>query len=492
MTERRQHILLLVLLGLTYFIGNGNIPVSDPVESNYAQTAVEMLRSGDYISPRIYGHPWYDKPVFFYWELIAAYSLFGITDFAARFFPSLVAFAGVLLTYFFARRLYGESTGFWSAIVLGTSLIYWCLEKLIITDMSLFLFLNGTLSFFYLAYHEKKRYLYWPAYALAGLAVLVKGPVGLLLPGLIILLFLLTERNLKELGQMKLFSGFLLFFLVCSPWYWKMYLLHGQEFLDTFLGVHNYLRATVSEHPKWNVWYYYLGILLLGAIPWSLTFPGTLWKRWKARNFSLGQKEKFLLLWALVINVFFQCMATKYPTYSFPAFLPIAILIAHSLESRGKALRNLALSGALLFLVATGVLMAFGQKDGHFAGKIVASDLENRLHEEDLLAIFGDYRASVVYYTQHTMYALETSEEKILERTEKGRNWNSKNVMPFIAVGNLPKDRDIYLIVNENRFNEFDVMPGREEWQYLMNVTAKEELLRLYYRPSNQEGGKVK
>ena len=98
MTTTRQHLLLLFLLGvLLFFIGNSAIVITDPVESNYTLTAKEMLLSGDYISPRIYGNYWFDKPVFFYWELIAAFQLFGINEFAARFFPAVFGILGLFM-----------------------------------------------------------------------------------------------------------------------------------------------------------------------------------------------------------------------------------------------------------------------------------------------------------------------------------------------------------------------------------------------------------
>ncbi len=486
MTDSKQHKFILLLLGLMFYLGNWMVPVSDPVEVNYAQTAVEMLHSGDYISPRIYGHAWYDKPVFFYWELIAAFSIFGITDFAARFFPPLFAFAGICLTYFFGGKLYGERTGFWSAVILGTSLIYWCLAKLIITDMSLFLFMNGTLVFFYLAYRSERKYLYYPAYVFSGLAVLTKGPVGLLLPGFIILLFLLWQRDFRELLRMKLFSGMLLFLLVCSPWYYSMYLLHGQEFLDTFLGVHNYLRATVSEHPKWDVWYYYIGIFFLGTIPWSFCLPMAIWERFRARDLYLDEDTRFLFLWAVIINVFFQCMATKYPTYTFPAFLPVAILFAHFLEDRKTLLKRTAFTGTVLCMIVTSVLMWKGSEDGHFAGKPIAEYLQQQIRTEDVLVCFGDYRASVVYYTQHPMYKLDSA-ESIAERRQKKADWSVKNVMPFLAYEDIPRDRNVYLLVESHRVNDFDEFFHRGEWELLTSATNMDEVLWLYYRPAAED-----
>lgn len=101
-SERRILFGLALFCAILYFSGIGQMAVTDPVEVNYTETAKEMLAAGDWLSPRIYGQYWYDKPVFFYWELMAAFKLFGITDFAARFFPALFATIGVYMTYFSA------------------------------------------------------------------------------------------------------------------------------------------------------------------------------------------------------------------------------------------------------------------------------------------------------------------------------------------------------------------------------------------------------
>ena len=115
-----------------------------------------MLETGDFFSPRIYGDFWYDKPIFFYWELIAAYKIFGVNEFASRFFPAVFATLGIFLTYFFGRKLFNKKIGFTAAIILATSLEYWYIAHAIITDMTLFCAMSVTLMSFYLGYSRKK------------------------------------------------------------------------------------------------------------------------------------------------------------------------------------------------------------------------------------------------------------------------------------------------------------------------------------------------
>ncbi|MBO6210757.1 MAG: glycosyltransferase family 39 protein, partial [Schwartzia sp.] len=190
MEQDKRNLIFLTLLGAALFLfANGQLAITDPVESNYTQTAKEMLLSGDWVSPRIFGNFWYDKPAFFYWELIAAFKVFGFTDFAARFFPAVFGVVGLWLTYFFARRLYDATTALWAGVMLATSVGYWVISKSVITDATLFVFFNAVLVFFYLAYKGKNKNLYYLCYLFAGLAVLTKGPIGLLLPGLIVTIF---------------------------------------------------------------------------------------------------------------------------------------------------------------------------------------------------------------------------------------------------------------------------------------------------------------
>ena len=481
MNERLTSGVAIFCLVLLYFWGNGTLSVTAPVEVNYAQTAKEMLAAGDWLSPQIYGNYWYDKPIFFYWELVAAFSVFGVTDFAARFFPALFAAAGLALTYAFARRIYDARTAFWSAIILGTGVLYSFLAKLILTDMSLFVFFGGTLAAFFIGYRERRQKYFYIAYACAGLAVLTKGPIGLLLPGLVILVFLLVERDLSALRRICIPTGLLVFAAVCAPWYVYMYFAHGADFVNTFLGIHNVLRATVSEHAKWNVWYFYLGIYFLGMFPWSFALPLGLYRAWRVRP-AMDVRTRFLLVWAIVVPVFFQLMATKYPTYSFPAFLPTAILTARLLIKNSRVLKAGAIVGMGLYLAVVFVVTNYSEGDGHFSGKEAAAILAQTMKQEDLLVCYGDYTATVPYYTGHTMYALATREE-IAARAPKEMSWNSKNVMPFLPMDELPRDRTVYLVVERHAFDAFEENLAAQEWEELGALPREGRTkLRLYRR----------
>ena len=465
MDQDKRNLIILTLLGAALFLlANGHIPVTDPVESNYTQTAKEMLFSGDYMSPRIFGNYWYDKPAFFYWELIAAFKVFGVTDFAARFFSSVFGVLGLWLTYFFARRLYDARTALLSGIILATSLGYWVVSKAVITDATLFVFFDAVLVFFYIAYTGKNKNLYYLCYFFAGLAVLTKGPIGILLPGLVVTLFICAQRDFAEIPRMKPL-GFVIFFAVVAAWYVPMYFAHGSEFVDTFLGVHNVLRATVSEHPMWDVWWYYSVLFYIIFFPWAfVTLPPAVCRLVRERRWPrFDQKETFLMIWALTINVFYQMMATKYTTYTLPALLPIAIMSARFLRDKEKVVRRTLIFAVALLVLVTflGLIPVINHKGS--SGKDVAAFLTENVRPGDLVLSCDDYKVSRVYYSGLDIYQVSDKKEIEAARPD-GKTWNSKNVWPYWAREDIPRDRTVYLIVGRKWNWYFDNKIKTEEW----------------------------
>lgn len=318
-------LFLLFLASLLLFLwGAQQMPMTDPVESSYALTAKEMVLSGDWISPQIYGNYWYDKPALVYWLLSASYSVFGFTNFASRLPSALCGALSVVLMAWYVRRILGEKTpAVWAAVFLATSLEFWIISHAVITDSLLLLFTIPTLFSAYIGITEKKWLPVAAAYGAAGLAVLAKGPVGLALPGLILFLWCLSRKSLSDTLRLFHPAGILVFFLVAAPWYYAMYSIHGTAFIDGFIGLHNVTRALASEHPAENHFYYYLLVLPVALLPWSgLSFYG-MTRFWKEKT----PLYTFLMFWCWITILFYTLVATKYITYTYIAVVP-AILLA--------------------------------------------------------------------------------------------------------------------------------------------------------------------
>lgn len=482
--QKKYWLALFAAAACLLFFGNADLLVTDSVESNYALTAREMVLSGDWLSPQIYGQYWYDKPVFFYWLTALAFKLFGFTEFAARFFPALFGLAGLGLAAYGGTRLFGARTGFYSAAVLLSSVEFFLISKSIITDAVLFFFFSATLLFFYLAYRDDRTRDWLLMYAAAGCGVLTKGPVAILLPGLVITLFLIWQRDWRVLGRARLGRGLLLCAAIALPWYAAMYRLHGSEFLEIFFGVHNFLRATVSEHPRDNVWYYYLCVNALALFPWSGLVPLCLWRAWRR---DAAESERFLLLWAGVIFLFFQCMATKYITYTYPLLFPMSIYLARQLADAEERLLKpgyfvfmgsvfAALLGAAFWVKSTGrvdaenifllplsliigmLLYYLWQLGGTrrvlgvgslclvfylsliSAIAIPLSEQRSAKNLAELLArleaqeagVYGAYPTSAVFYSGARLVKL-VPQEDLARLRPREMSWTSKNVMPMAA-----------------------------------------------------------
>ncbi len=470
----------LIAIALVVFFGNAELAVTDPVESNYTLTAKEMLAAGDYISPRIYGNYWYDKPIFFYWELIAAFGVAGISEAAARFFPGVFALLNLVLTYRFGRRLFGERLGLLSAIISGSSVIFYYLSKAVITDMTFVFFFNCVLLTFYRGYSEQQRRWYLASFFFAGLAVLTKGPIGILLPGLIMLIFLLAERRPRELLHLRWLPGLAIFIGVGGIWYWQMYQLHGTDFLLNFLGVHNFLRATVSEHPRFDVWYYYIVIFLLGLFPWSLGMVARALRRWRDWRTALRPTPvRFLLIWALTVNIVFQLMATKYPTYTLPALLPCSLLGALLLAPWEKWIKRLGAFMLVLYLALTYFLaipLCAQRSEKDFAATINAMNLpDNKFYS------FSDYRTSLVYYTGRSIAQLKPARD-IQASQPDGISWKAKNVMPFQAIESLPIDEPFFVICDSKSIAILLTALPPAEWQVILSH-GDQSLLKITLTP---------
>lgn len=328
----------------------------DPDEPVYAETAREMIQYQDYISPRIYGNFWYDKPPMYYWLVAGSFKIFGGGEFAARFPSALLGICGVAMLYLAGRKLFSDRAALIAALVLATSIEYFYLAKAAVTDITLTFFLAGSL----LAFLLKRFHLF---YLCAALAVVTKGPIGVVFPAGIVFLYLLLTKNLAQLKHMKLFSGCLIFMLVALPWYLAMYYYHGTAFTETFLGFHNITRFTTPEHSAGKLWYYYIPVLILGFFPWSAFMVQAVYQAVRSSH----QPLMFLIIWTVVVLAFFTVSQTKLVSYILPMYPPLALLVGWYIDriwSQGdsKAWKISAVLLTVLIMLLEGALFVTGKK----------------------------------------------------------------------------------------------------------------------------------
>lgn len=323
--DQKSLIIITIVALITIFFGIGGVPLLDPDEPVYAQTAREMILNGDWLSPRIFGNFWYDKPPMYYWLVAISQCIFGDNEFAARFPAGLMAFATSLMMYFSVTKLFNERAGFWSSIVLTTCVEFFYLGKAAVTDSTLLFFMTGAL----LCFMHKK---YWLMYVCMALATLTKGPIGIVFPGAIIFLYLVFMGQLNRILEMHVIRGTILYLVIAAPWYYAMYTVHGMEFIRTFLGFHNITRFTTPEHASRVTFWYYFPVIIVGMFPWTGILCQSIWASINESRIDDMRILAFLHTWWIFVFLFFTVCQTKLVSYILPMFPALAIIIGWNIS----------------------------------------------------------------------------------------------------------------------------------------------------------------
>ena len=327
--KRRILIGLLALAICPYFIGLSASSLWDSNESFYAETPRRMLETGDWLSPSFNYQPRFNKPPLSYWIVALHYRVFGVSEAVERIPIVLGAMVMIAVAFFLGRVLHSVEAGLISAIVLAISPRFLMFSRRIAIDVFLSAFMGLTLLFFVLAEvrPERRRLFLTLMYVSAGLATLTKGPVALLLPTIIFLVYLTVTRNLDQIRRSMLFTGILIVGVIVIPWYVAVYFEHGGNYISSFLLEDNFSRFT---EPVWGPSrgpFFYIGVILGDLLPLSLfLLPAIWWVISSARGKS-RPRTTILLTWILVIIVFFSLSRSKEDLYILPVFPAAAALI---------------------------------------------------------------------------------------------------------------------------------------------------------------------
>ena len=345
-------ILWLVLISWIAFFWNlGVMGVMDKTEALFVEVAHQVYLTDDWITPRWNWQTFFDYPIWGYWMVALSFKLFGVSEWAARLPVALAAIALVALS-FYTLRYFGlnghedqlEVRQSWIRAWIGTGIVAlnpgwvgW--GRTSVTDMFLSSAIAMAMLSFFLGYAQPENpkvqqrwYLVAPVFA--AIAVLAKGPVGLLLPALAISIFLVYVGQFWQvLREIKLIAMIGIFLLITVPWYGLAAQANGAEFIGTFFGFSNFQRFTSVLYRHAGPWYFYLPYCFILLFPWSLFLPLAIarlqfWRKkvWTStpRNRQLGL---FCFVWFMVILVFFSAAATKLPGYILPIVPAGAIMI---------------------------------------------------------------------------------------------------------------------------------------------------------------------
>ena len=340
---------LLIIFTAVWFSNIEYRKLVRPDEGRYAEIGREMAQSGDWITPHLNGLKYFEKPPLQYWATAAAFRLFGDSHWGARWWPATTTFACVLLMFWAARRLYGdEDIALSAAATLGGCTGFVINSHINTLDGGLAAFLTLALLGFLLAQHPgatRKENRNWMlvVWAALALAVLSKGLIGVVLPGAVLTLYLLIERDWPMLARLHFGKGLALFLLIAAPWFIAVSLTND-EFARFFFIHEHFERFLTKVHRRGGAWYYFIPILLFGSMPWLPFIAVRLRNGWQ-RDRSVAhplvgeggvvkalQPLRLLLLWTGFIFLFFSVSSSKLPSYILPVFPALALFAAVEMQ----------------------------------------------------------------------------------------------------------------------------------------------------------------
>lgn len=401
----RYPLIILVASVVVLFTGLGATRFWDHDEGYFAGAAAEMYARGDWVVPyfndEMFGH----KPPWMYWMMMAGYSLFGVGELGARFFSAVFGTAAALLTYRLGARLLNPRVGLYAGLVMISCVMFSVVSRAATPDSYLVFF--STLALYIFATHgfarrkqesgtdeskpadDRLPRSWWSfalMYAVMGLGVLVKGPIGVVLPMAVIGMYLLCTTPRRELPAdasrweriqeawrpfgprnflytvwiMRPLTAIAMVLLVAGPWYVAAGIRTDGAFLEEFFVVHHLQRATSAMDGHSGPIFYYLPVVLAGLFPWSIfAVPAlALWVRHLYKGDACPRALLFVSCWVGVYIAVFSLASTKLPNYVLPAYPALALMIGYFVDNwirNPEQVHRRWLRGALLTPILVGL-----------------------------------------------------------------------------------------------------------------------------------------
>ncbi|MBS0205915.1 MAG: glycosyltransferase family 39 protein [Planctomycetes bacterium] len=419
-TVWRQQIFLAMVSALVFFTNLGAYALFDEDEPKNAVCGAEMFERGDWIVPTFNAELRTDKPILIYWWMHLSFRAFGVSEFSARLGSAILAVGTVFLTYHLGRMLYSSTIGCLGATILATCLMFSAVGRAVTPDSTLIFCLMLAFTSYVWAVARRRGGHFsgdtegtitlpqellpgsvWtslPMYAAMGMAILAKGPIGVLLPCTIIGLLLLVTGRRSELADgrlvaptgpwwrrtgmivlqvmrpvriwqaglaMRLVLGAVIVLSIALPWYVVVGIKTDGAWLRGFLGDHNLGRFLESKENHGGPIFYYAIVLLMGCFPWSMFLPLAVWQlRGRLmRGATFSDSDRLLACWTGVWFVFFSLARTKLPNYVLPMYPALALIVARYLYDWKQSAPDVGLISYRLScqtLGAIGILMMIG------------------------------------------------------------------------------------------------------------------------------------
>lgn len=375
---KRVYLVLFFIIVAFYLYGLGQLPLLGPDEPRYAQVAREMFLRGDWVTPTLGQHTWFEKPALLYWMMIAAAKVFGVNEWSARLGPAICGVLTIAAVWYVGRAVErsGGVSGFglWSALVTASCLGLIVFSRAASFDIVVTMTTTWALAFFLLYELSRKTSLLAGFYVFVGLSLLAKGLVGIVVPFGVVGFYYLLRRTLPERRVfVSLVWGLPLAAAVASLWYGPVIAKHGWSFIDEFFVQHHFARYVSNKYKHPQPIYFFPAIILMLTLPWTVFLIDGLVRirKWNwRRDENLGGDRGlnivrvFSLAWLLLPVVFFSFSGSKLPGYVLPALPAAALLITDRLLLPSKW--PLRVTGVICFVLGVGGIV-YAAQSGHIS-----------------------------------------------------------------------------------------------------------------------------
>lgn len=345
---------ILITFVLLYFYNLGLPSIWNPNEAFYAEAPREMLEKKDFTTPYFNYEYRFQKPILTYWLVLLWYHLLGVEEISVRMVSAISAAFGVFLVWWLGKTIWSNNrAGLISGVLLAASLDYNSLARYGSTDMLLTMLITLSLVLFYKGYVDnngRQRLWYFMVYIVGGFAVLTKGPIGIVMPLLVIAAFFLIMKDFHGLKNFISFYGFLTCLLIGLSWYIYMIYLHGNDFFSVLYN-ENIMRFTKKISGSSDP-FYYVPVILWDFFPGSIFIIPAFY--WIFKNIREQKNEKFPLVWFLTVFIFFSLSKSKLPAYILPALPALSIIVGGWINEaflKGTKKRVLAWLSPVILLV---------------------------------------------------------------------------------------------------------------------------------------------
>lgn len=474
-SHRRTWLFDLVGLALLfvgfYTLWLGHYPLFIPDEGRYAEAAREMLTTGDFVTPRVNGVAFLDKPILYYWLEAVAMRWFGINEWAIRFFPALLSVFGCLYTYVCGRQLFNRRTGFLSSMILALTPLYFGGAHYADLNMEVAVFISCTLQSFITGVQSigwKRPLFLFSAYIFAALAFLTKGMIGIAFPGMICGLWIMLLWRWATLKNIYLVTGLVLFIFIALPWY-LIVQRENPAFLHYFFvtqQVSRFLSAGSFNNPT-PVWFY-LPVILIGFLPWSLFVIQAIQQAcrhvWQERH--AHQTMLFLLLWISVIFLFFSIPKTKTIGYIFPIFPALALITGHYLAATWSKTKKITIIlFAIISTLFLSILLLMSPQLNKKSSKSFAKELITILQPNDEVVNYYQFYQDLPIYLQRRITLVADWQSPDIATNDNwvrelwyGKEFQDTNTWLINEPAFWEKwysKKRVFVFLNENQFKRF-------------------------------------